>query len=79
MPPKQKQNADSRLEILKREIAELKDKYDAQKEKFVHHSQCIEAIDARMDSLDQRFDRMQETNERVGHHEASGKGTSGVG
>jgi hypothetical protein len=48
MPPKQKQNADSRLETLKREIAELRDKGDVEKEKFVLYGQCIEAIDARI-------------------------------
>ena len=63
MPPKQKQNADSRLETLKREIAELRDKGDVEKEKFVLYGQRIEAIDARIDEIGQRFDRMEEMNE----------------
>ena len=63
MPPKQKQNTDSRLELLKREIAELKEKYDAQTETFVHHGQRIEAINARIGNIDQRFDRMQDVND----------------
>ena len=65
MPPKQKQNTDSRLELLKREIAELKEKHEAHNEKFIHHGQRIEVVNAKIDNLGQRVDNMQEVNELV--------------